>query len=124
MTDCQNNAKVGIVDDEHCLTEVYRKIFSRRGIDVSFVARNGQQAVAFFRDADPRPRVILMDQRMPAMSGVEAMRKILEIDPGVKVIFVSADNDVKEEALEAGAVEYIKKPISLQHITDAVRKAL
>ncbi len=124
MVDSHNNVNVGIVDDELCLAEIYRKMFSRRGIDVSFVARNGLQAVELFRDADPRPLVILMDQRMPAMSGIEATTKIMEIDPEVKVIFVSADIDAKEEALAAGAVEYIKKPVSLQYILTSCERLL
>jgi DNA-binding NarL/FixJ family response regulator len=123
MIDSANNVLVGIVEDELCLTEIYRNIFSRRGIAISFVARDGTQAIEYFRAADPRPRVIIMDQRMPEKNGVDATKEIREIDPDVKIIFVSADSDVEEEALEAGAIGFIKKPASLQSITDAVRKA-
>jgi DNA-binding NtrC family response regulator len=118
-----NTVNVGVIDDESCLSEVYRKLFSLRGIDVSFIARDCRQAVDFFNETDPWPRVMLMDQRMPAMSGVEATKKVREINPGVKVIFVSVDADTKNEALGAGAVEFIKKPASRQSISYAVRKA-
>jgi two-component system chemotaxis response regulator CheY len=65
-----------------------------------------------------------MDQRMPVMTGTEATRKILMIDPDVKIIFVSADEHTKEESLEAGAVAFIKKPVSIWQIINCVESFL
>jgi len=114
---------IGIVEDEKCLSDIYLKVFSKRGITVSFVARDGLQALELFESANPRPRVLLMDQRIPHMSGVEVTRRILALDSGVRIIFISADSDARDEALKAGAIAFIKKPASLQVITDAVKNA-
>lgn len=115
---------VGIIDDESFLTEVYVKAFTRRGINISFVAHDGARAVELFLNASPRPSVLLMDQRMPGMSGIEAANRIRQIDPRVRVIFVSADAEAREEAFRSGAAGFIKKPASIYAIIEAVKKAV
>lgn len=118
-----SSVSVGIIEDEACLANIYARVFSKRGIDVIFVARSGAQAIEYFKEANPKPDVLLMDQRMPEMSGVEAAKKILEIEPNTKILFVSADSDAQEEALKAGGIGFIKKPASLHAIIEAIKKA-
>lgn len=115
---------IAIVDDERELTRLYETIFKSRGIPVCFVAYNGQEAVDLFKNSHSRPSVIIMDQRMPVMTGTEAAREILAIDPEVKIIFVSADEHTQEESLKAGAVAFLKKPVSLREIVCCVESFL
>ena len=51
-------------------------------------------------------------------------REILKIDPSAKIIFLSADIQVKEEAMRSGAFMFLKKPVSIKTITDAVEGAI
>jgi two-component system chemotaxis response regulator CheY len=121
-----SECKVGIaiVDDERELAHLFEILFKDRGYPICFVAYNGQEAVDLFKKSNPWPRVIIMDQRMPVMTGIEAMREILAIDPDVKIIFISADEHTKEEALKSGAVAFLRKPVSLRQIISCVESIL
>jgi two-component system chemotaxis response regulator CheY len=111
---------VAIVDDERALVDVYEKILHMKGIPVCFVAYDGEEAVRQFEQHNPRPCVVLMDYRMPGTDGIEATKRILRMDSKVKVIFISADEGVKSEAIRAGAVMFVQKPASVKDIVKAV----
>jgi two-component system chemotaxis response regulator CheY len=111
---------VAIVDDERSLVEVYQKILEMKGIPVCFVAYDGDEAVKLFKKHNPRPCVVLMDYRMPMVNGVEATKQILKMDSETKVIFISADERVRSEAIKAGAVMFVQKPASMKEIIAAV----
>jgi two-component system chemotaxis response regulator CheY len=107
--------KVAIVDDEPDLQRLYQLALSSRGYDIVFVANDGTDAVEKNR-RDPA-QIIIMDHRMPTKNGVEATKEILAERPWTRIIFVSADEAVEKEAKEAGAVQFLKKPISLRDLT-------
>jgi two-component system chemotaxis response regulator CheY len=111
------------VDDERALVEVYQKIMEMKGIPVCFVAYDGEEAVRLFAEHNPRPCVVLMDYRMPGTNGIQATKKILGMDSEVKVIFISADDRVREDAIEAGAAMFVQKPASVKEILAAVEEA-
>ncbi len=117
-------AGIAIVEDEKELVDVYVKLFTRRGIPVCFVAYDGLEAIKKFMECLPKPHIILMDYRLPGMSGLDATREMLKIDPDAKVIFISADFSVRASALEAGAFTFIKKPASLRVITDTIEQLI
>jgi two-component system chemotaxis response regulator CheY len=125
MTECDPSCRVGIavVEDEKDLVKLYKKVFEKKGIRICFIAFDGLEAVKKYIECLPKPHVILMDYRLPIMDGIAATKDILKIDPDVKVIFLSADVRVREEALEAGAFIFLKKPVSITNITDAVETA-
>ncbi|MGA9141474.1 MAG: response regulator [Methanocella sp.] len=119
---CTNG--IAIVDDERELTRLYEDIFKTRCIPICFIAYNGQEAVDLFKNSRSRPSVIIMDHRMPVMTGIEATREIMAIDPGVKIIFISADEHTREESLKAGAVAFLRKPVSIREIVSCVESVL
>lgn len=114
---------VAIVDDERSLVEVYQRIMEMKGIPVCFVAYDGEEAVRLFEEHNPRPCVVLMDYRMPGTNGIQATKKILGMDSEVKVIFISADEGVRGDAIRAGAVMFVQKPASVSQILAAVEEA-
>jgi len=113
-------AKIFIVDDEPILHELYRDILSMNGHEISDEAYNGDECVNKLNNANPQPDLILMDHRMPIMNGIEATKKLLKSNPELKIIFVSADITVKEEALSMGAVEFIKKPFTISTLFKSI----
>ncbi len=125
MTECDPSCRVGIavVEDEKDLVKLYRRVFDKKGIKICFIAFDGLEAVKKYIECLPKPHVILMDYRLPIMDGITATRDILKMDPDVKVIFLSADISVKEEALRAGAYLFLKKPVNINDITKAVETA-
>ncbi|MFX0168143.1 MAG: response regulator [Candidatus Hodarchaeota archaeon] len=104
-------ASIFIIDDEENLHQVYKALFAVKGHTVIGSAFDGDEAIQIFTKLDPKPDVIIMDHRMPRMDGIAATRHILSIYPTSKIIFVSADETVRFEALEAGAVKFQVKPV-------------
>lgn len=112
---------IAIVDDEVAIVDMYSKILTASSIPIAFVAQDGEDAIRKFEESDPKPQVVIMDYRMPAMNGLEASKKIWKIEPSTKIIFISADSGVREEALKAGASAFIQKPASLRDIVLEVK---
>jgi two-component system, chemotaxis family, chemotaxis protein CheY len=94
------------------------------GIVICFVAYNGAEAVKKFVECSPKPQVILMDYRLPVVDGIEATIEILKIAPGTKIVFLSDDNNLKDDALAAGAFIILKKPASNYDVTHAIQSVL
>jgi two-component system NarL family response regulator len=118
-------ARVLVVDDHSLLrTGVANIINQETDLAVVAEAANGREAVEAFRTH--RPDVVLMDLRMPEMEGVEAVRRIREIDPQARVIVLTtydADEDIAR-ALQAGAKAYILKDIAADALVACVRDVL
>jgi len=60
---------------------------------------------------------------MPIKNGIEATKEILLIDGNTKIIFTSADNSVKEEALSIGACCFVDKPFNIKILMNNIKKA-
>jgi two-component system response regulator AtoC len=112
-----------VVDDDEAIRHMLTAVLGKEAVQVE-VATDGIEAVAAFRrhHAD----VVLMDIRMPRMSGLEAMKQILEIDRGTQVILMTAFAEVGTavKAMKDGAFEYVIKPFDIEEIRVLVRRAL
>ena len=111
---------VFIVDDEEFIHQLYKDILEFHGLSVVGHAYDGDEAVDIYKDLLTKPDVILMDHRMPKRDGVDATIEIKRIDPGVKVIFASADSTVKERAIQAGADSFLIKPFKIQDLIETI----
>jgi two-component system chemotaxis response regulator CheY len=100
-----------VVDDSRVIRKVARRILEDLGYEVAEAA-DGMEALAWCRAA--MPDAVLLDWNMPVMNGLEFLRKLREEPGGAApiVVFCTVENDVAHinEALEAGANEYIMKP--------------
>ncbi|AFC99912.1 Response regulator [Methanocella conradii HZ254] len=114
---------VAIIEDERDIVDVYTKFCFMNCLKVAFVAYDGSEALREF-GRRARPDVLLIDHRMPNMTGLEAMRRMLELDPDAKFIVLSADDEIKDDALRAGARAFLKKPASLYEISLAITRVL
>jgi DNA-binding NarL/FixJ family response regulator len=118
-------ARVLVVDDHSLLrTGVANIINQELDLEVVAEAADGRDGVEAFRTH--RPDVTLMDLRMPEMEGVEAVRRIREIDPQARVIVLTtydADEDIAR-ALQAGAKAYILKDIAAEALVACIREVL
>jgi two-component system chemotaxis response regulator CheY len=118
------NDHIGIVEDEPEVANLYKTVFTARGMPISFVAVDGLEAIKAFKASDPKPFIIIMDHRMPEMTGIAAMKEMLKLNSGTKYIIVSADSSIEEEAIEAGATMFLEKPIQLKQLITFVDKLL
>jgi two-component system response regulator (stage 0 sporulation protein F) len=111
------------VDDEAPVLEVLSEYFSTQGYAVE-TASTGADALAAARSY--RPDLVLLDVRMPGMDGVEVLKKLRELDPGLAVIMVTANEDVAlaRETLKIGAFDYVSKPFDFHYLDRAVSAAL
>jgi len=119
-----NNRSVAIVDDEVQLVRTYELLFKKRHIPMAFTAYNGREAVEKFRKADPRPMVVIIDHRLPDMSGLEVMKEVLSVEPHTKIVFISGDEGVRRESLASGAAMFMKKPAPIKEITLIVKSLM
>jgi len=93
------------------MRSVIADILEEGGIDVVAAAKNGREAVAAVREADPD--VVTMDVEMPEMNGIEATERIMEEHP-TPILMLSAHTDenadVTFQAIDRGAVDFFRKP--------------
>ena len=115
-------AKIFIIDDDADVVSLFEQFLVMEGYEVVSNAFNGEEALDIFKKMSIKPDIILMDHRMPVKNGLETTEEILSINPNIKVIFVSADYTVKEKALEAGAIDFLEKPIDLNTLISIVEK--
>lgn len=111
--------RVFVVDDQDFIRELYKDVFESRGFTV-FSARSGEEAVRIFQEMKSRPDAVIMDHRMQGKDGIQATKEILRMAPGLPIIFSSADESVREQALEAGAVSFWAKPFPVSLLVDAM----
>jgi CheY-like chemotaxis protein len=118
-------AKILIAEDERDIRDLVAFTLRFAGHEV-FTAANGEEAV----DLAPKvnPDIILMDVRMPRMTGYEACR-VMKADPELKdipIVFLSAKGQETEiqQGLDAGAEEYLLKPFAPDQLTSHVKAIL
>ncbi len=94
------------------------------GFKVIGTASNGQEGVNKIKSAIKKPDIILMDYRMPIKDGIEATREIIQTGYRSKIIFATADGEIKEEALKMGAFNVVKKPFDFNMLLSSINEAL
>ncbi|HTY90320.1 MAG TPA: response regulator [Methanocella sp.] len=115
---------IAIVDDELDICALLTNVFQTMGASVCFIAPDGPEAIEKFKNADPRPGVEIIDYRLPSMSGLDVMKRILAIEPRTRIVFISGDESSRQESLDAGATVFMKKPASIKTITDTVTRLI
>ena len=115
--------KVLVVDDHHLVRTGIRKMLDEiPGIKVIGEARKGEDALNIAREN--RPDVVLMDIKMPeGIGGLEATRRLLRMDPDIKVLVVTVCNDdlFPSKLLQAGAAGYLTKDATMNEMVQAIR---
>src|SRR6202453_216292 len=115
--------KVLVVEDDGALRSNLSEVFSLNDFEVR-QASDGLEAIDRVRGE--RPDLVVMDVSMPRMGGLEALRKIKEVDPSIVVIIVTAYSALEDavRAVKDGAYNYLPKPIKQQALVEMVQRAL
>lgn len=116
--------RVLIADDAAYMREMLRDILTQGGYTVVAEAADGDEAVEAF--AEHTPDLVTLDIVMPRKSGLEALREIMQRDPGACVVMCSAlgQEALVKDMLSAGARGYLVKPFKPDQVLDVVGKAL
>src|SRR5262245_23654762 len=114
--------KLLIVDDEPPARDRLRRLLAEiEDCEVVAEAGNGEEALA--RVGEMRPDVVLLDVRMPGLSGIQVARHIDSLDDPPSVIFTTAYDQYAVEAFETEAVGYLLKPVRKEKLAHALRHA-
>ena len=115
--------RILIVEDDRAVQKALKRLFEAEGFAVDIRA-DGKSAVEAFRNTPPA--VIVLDLRLPAMSGRDVCREIKQQAPALPIIVLSAMSDVSDKVLllELGADDYVTKPFSPRELLARVRAAL
>ena len=116
--------KILIVDDEILERTALTKIINSSSEDVMVIGEAPNGRIAIEMAMEQRPDIIFMDIKMPGIDGVQAVKAIKKIDPGIRFIMVSAFNtfEYAKEVMQQGVKEYILKPSRKQDIRSALER--
>lgn len=117
-----NSLKVLIVDDEDALRYSLKRALSKRSFNI-FEADSGEVAIEVAQKE--MPNIVLLDNRMKGMNGIEALQHLRGICPAAKIIIMTAFTTTQTtiEAMKYGAFDYIMKPFDLSKILSLVDAA-
>ena len=116
--------RVLLADDLYFMRMVQKEVLEANGYQIVGEASTGTEAVANYEEL--KPDLVVLDITMPEMNGLEAMRKIFEIDPQAKIIICSAigQQNLIVEAINAGIKDFIVKPFKPERLLSAINKAV
>jgi DNA-binding response OmpR family regulator len=117
-----SNIKVLLVDDEAQFRATTEKILKRRGFK-TVLAGNGQEALEKLSE---NPSVVILDIKMPGMSGLETLREIKSRDADLPVIMLTGhgSEDAAQEALQIGALDFLAKPCDVELLASKLNEAV
>ena len=123
MQEDEKDASVFLIDDDAELRESLSGLLQLTGLSVEPF-----HSVAKFRSQvdTRRPGCLILDLRMPEMSGLEVQRSLAQVEVPWPVIFISgfADTQVVVEAMKLGAIDFFVKPVHEQSLLDCISRAL
>jgi CheY-like chemotaxis protein len=113
------------VDDEVAILSATRRLLEASGYRV-LTAENGHDAIQIAHNARTPIDVILLDLRMPGLSGVDAFEPLAAAQPGASIILCSGYelDGAARGLLERGAAEFVRKPFRLEDLTSAIHRAM
>ena len=116
--------KILICDDAAFMRMMIKDILTKNGYEVAGEAENGAKAVEKYNEL--KPDLVLMDITMPDMDGIQALKKIKEVDGGALVIMCSAmgQQAMVIESIQSGAKDFIVKPFQADRVIEAVKKVI
>ena len=116
-----DSIRILVVDDEASQRELVSGYLKKQGFEV-FTAAGGESALELFRQAPME--LILTDQRMPGLSGLDLLKAAREINPETQVIVMTAYGSVETAvaAMRDGAADYVAKPLNLEELRQKIQR--
>jgi two-component system LytT family response regulator len=114
--------KTLIVDDEPIARRVLREeLECMAGVEIVGEASDGQAALR--QIAECKPDVVFLDLQMPEMGGLDVAHRLQQGSHTLLIVFVTAYDQFAIKAFEAGAIDYLLKPVGQQRLVEAVERA-
>ena len=118
-----SNDMVFVIDDDESIRESLKSLMRSVGLGVETFA----SAQEFLQSERPDvPACLILDVRMPGLSGLDLQRDLAEANIHIPIIFITGHGDIpmSVRAMKAGAVEFLTKPFRDQDLLDAIQQAL
>ena len=115
-------ATIFLIDDDSSIITLFEKFLTVLGHEIVAKAYNGEDAVKLFYEFQNIPDLLLLDHRMPKKDGLTVAKEILNFNKNTKIIFLSADYSIKDEALALGAKCFLEKPFKLDKLSQIIEK--
>jgi two-component system, NarL family, response regulator LiaR len=113
--------RIMLVDDHDEVRQALKNLLSlTKDMQVIGEATNGQEGLK--KAVDLKPDIIIMDERMPELNGLEASRILHESKISSKIIMLTSYKDFESKAFEYGVKAYLLKGIKLNILTDCIRR--
>jgi two-component system response regulator FixJ len=119
----QNNAIVYLVDDEFAIRDSLTLLIETAGFNI----QSFESALDFLDSYDPaRPGCLLLDVRMPTMSGLDLQEELGKRDISIPIIFLSGHAEVADsaKAFRAGAIDFLEKPFENSVLLERIREGI
>ncbi len=119
----EGSVSVLVVDDEEPIRNALKKFLTQQGYEVA-TAGSGDEAIKVLQ----RQKIacMLLDVRMPGRSGIDLVPQVMELEPSIAILMLTAVNDATTAALcmQRGAMDYLTKPIDLSDLARAILRAI
>ena len=116
-----NKCKLLLIEDHKVTCNRFKKAIEKEGFEV-FVANDGEEGINIFNSNDIE--IIISDYHLPKKTGLEIMHMVLSKRPNVAFVLVTGHGDQKfaMDAINKGALDYIKKPIDLEQVLSTLER--
>jgi CheY-like chemotaxis protein len=113
------------VDDEQVLVYMQQEVLERLGYNVVAVS-NSSEALEIFKDDPEIFDLVITDQSMPGLTGIQLSTELLKIRPNIPIILCTGFSETvtREIALETGVKEFLMKPLIKREIAAVIRQVL
>ncbi|MHA1302971.1 MAG: response regulator [Candidatus Heimdallarchaeaceae archaeon] len=116
-----------IIEDEGDISNLYKMLFEREGVEINEILYNGQTALDKIEEKieELENYVYLIDNRIPEKAGIEVAKRLIEIRPQLReqIIIATADDTLtKSEVNELGIPYFLRKPFSLDELLETFAK--
>jgi DNA-binding response OmpR family regulator len=124
-TTAQGQHTILIVEDEHLMLRLLENFFSQHGYHV-LVAADGEQAIEVYRCYKRRIEAVLLDVRVPKITGEEVFRRMKKENAAVKVVIASGflEANIKDQVAFAGVKRFVNKPYVLDELLEVFQNVI
>jgi DNA-binding NarL/FixJ family response regulator len=118
------STRVFLCDDAPDYRTLVRAVLQPLGADIVGEADDGRTCIEQVAEADPE--IVLLDLKMPGMTGLAALPRLTELVPDARIVVLSTApaSEYEQRTLDLGAVAYVQKPRDIFTLPDALRAAL